>query len=1456
MLLLTLVLALPVVQTSLAQYATNTINERFGTTIKIEKLRVSLISLDASLKGVYVEDYKKDTLFYISALKTSILSVSKAVDGDLTFGHVDISSLDFKMRTYIGERNSNLEVFVDKLDDGSPRVPGTPPFFLSASSVSIAESRFRFIDENLEKPKVLDFKKLTISADDFQILGPEVTTDITNLSFDTPRGLSVTKLATGFTYTKQQMRFDDLILDTPESAISGDLVFNYNREDFSDFLNKVNLSATFSESKLSLNEINLLFPYFGKDKLVQFSAGVTGTLNNLKAKRLFLVSDDTGIRGDFVFNDLFTKSKAFQITADLRSVTTNYYQLRGLMPNLLNANTFKVLERFGTFTVRGDAEITPNYVNAKVNLGTDLGDSYVDLKLTGVDDIDNASYKGFVSLIDFDLGKFTKNKQFGKTTLDANVEGNGFIQESLNTEVIGEVYALDFNDYNYTNINVSGILKEQLFDGSLLVNDPNFKLIFKGLADFSSEENAFNFKASVDYADLKKLNFINDSLSVFKGNITTDISGNTLDNIVGSLSFTETTYQNKNDVYVFDDFEVVATTAPEGLRNFTINSPDIITGFVNGNFKVAELGKLAQNAVGSIYTNYTPFEIKKSQSIAFNFKIYNKIIDVFFPEIKLAPNTSIRGEINTDKDDFKLNFKSPGVYAYGNTLDSIELKIDTRNPIFNTYVSVSDVKTPYYDVKDFNLINATIKDTLFFRTEFKGGESYNDRFNLNFYHTFNSDKKSVLGLKKSDISFKGNQWFLNEEGNAKNKVIVNKTLDTIVIEEVVMNHKSTEQIRLQGKLSDSTFKDVKLQFKNVALSKIAPTIDSLGLEGNVNGTLSVYQKGKVFLPSTKLDITDFTVNDFLLGVLNIGIVGNNDLTEFVVNADIGSKQDNTLSVYGKIHNQESMPEAELVATLDKFKLAPFSPLGEGVIDDIRGLVTGTAKITGPLNNTSIDGQLNLQEAGLSVPYLNVNYGFANNSKVNLYGQTFDFSAVKLTDVAKSTTATLDGEISHQQFGSWNLDLAIDTKDDRLLILNTPYEEDVLYYGDGYLKGSGRIFGPTRALTITVEGETARGTSLKIPLSDVVSLGDYSFINFKEKSDSAQFSVVKETETYEGLELAFDLAITPEAEVEIVIDTKTGSALRGTGEGLILMEINTNDKFIMNGEFAVVTGEYRFKKGVIDKTFKVNPGGTIVWEGEPLKARINMEASYLLNANPAPLLDGQGYSKRIPTEVLVQLTGALESPEVAFNINFPGTNSIVKSELEYSLQDPTIEEKNAFFLLAQGTFANEQASINQQALTGNLIQTASGLFNQMFGGDANKLGFGVSYEQGYLDATSDIQTENRIGVTVSTQINDNIFVNGRVGVPVGGVSETVVAGDVEVQIILNEEGTLSAKIFNRENEIQQFIAERQGYTQGVGLSYEVDFNSFKELIQKIFKPKSAVNFMQPPPVSTLGKQQKR
>lgn len=1455
----TFILSLPIVQTRFAKIATDSINKKYETNIKIDRLQASLISWDTSIKGIYVEDYKKDTLFYIHELTTSILSLRNLSNGKLEFGDIAIEDLTFKLKTYEGERDTNLDIFVAKLSSKKPRKPETPPFFLSSSHVDITDSKFKLIIDSLQRPEILNFGDLNISADDFLILGTDVGAKINALSLMAKSGLSVEKLTTSFKYSITQMRFDSLTIKTPTSNLKGNLVFNYDRKDFKDFLNKVNVDAQFEESILAFDEVNTLYNEFGKGKEAVFSSKITGVLNDLTTEDLFLHSGNSGIRGNFNFKNLFNKQKPFLLEADMKNVTTSYYELRSLMPRILGKALPSSLEKLGQFTARGTATITNNSIVSKLNLNTAVGSSYSDLELTDFNDIDAATYKGFVSLIDFDLGKFANSKSLGKTTLDFNVEGKGFVQENLNTEVIGEVYSIDFNGYTYKNVKVSGILKDQLFDGSVLSNDENLKLDFKGLADFSDDKNNFNFIASVGYADFRKLNFINDSISIFKGDVNMNISGNSLDNIVGDINFSETSYKNKNDTYYFDDFKVSSVFENDSIRNITINSPDIITGYMKGKFKIKELGKLMQNSVGSIYTNYRAFEISEGQRLDFNFKIYNKIVEVFLPEVAFGTNTFIKGNIIADEGDFKLTFRSPSFEAYGNKLDEIEVKIDNKNPLFNTFISVDNVSTAYYDVQDFSLINTTLKDTLFFRTEFKGGSEYNDSYNLNFYHTFNKENKSVIGLKTSNIIFKGNTWVLNKEGNTKNKVIINRTLDSITIEEIVMNNDAQEQIRLKGQLADSTYKDLQMQFKIVSLDKITPKIDSLKLGGEVNGTLNVLQKNGIYLPSSNLEVSGFSINGMKMGDLTIGIVGNKDLTDFVVNSQITDDNGKErFSVIGNINNKEEMPQANLLANFNNFDLSPFSPLGDGVITNIRGDLNGSVRIIGSVDNPDIGGILTLSNAGIAIPYLNVDYGFAFNSRVRLYDQTFHFENIYLTDVNHGSSATLDGTINHFAFKDWNLNLNVDTNDDRFLILDTAFEEEALYYGTGFFNGTGRIYGPTTALTIEVAGATARGTFLKIPISDVASVGDYSFINFIEKNDKTIIKSERILEDTEGLELEFDLDVTRDAEVEIVVDQKTGSSLKGRGEGPLLIEINTNGKFNMYGEFVVVEGEYHYKYGgVLDKTFKVRPGGRIIWEEDPLGAELQMEAVYSLNANPAPLLDNAGYVRRIPTDVVVRLGGELESPSIDFNIDFPGTNSIIKSELQYRLQDPTFEDRNAFFLLMQGTFVNEGSGISQQAVTGNLIQTASGLLNQVLGGDNDKFDLGLSYEQGGLDRNLDIKTENRIGVTVSTQISDRVLLNGRLGVPVGGgVSETVVAGDVEVQVLLNDEGTLSVKIFNRENEIQQFLADRQGYTQGVGLSYEVDFNNFKELMRKIFKkkkkeaqkPKSTI----PPSTSIMGK----
>ncbi|RNL95275.1 translocation/assembly module TamB [Sinomicrobium pectinilyticum] len=1428
--------ALPPVQTGIAKRVTRALNKDFGTNIQVQRVYISFFG-SVNLRGIYIEDHHRDTLISVNRLNTSLLSfrnVKSMIDGKLNFGDMSMEGVFFNLRTYEGEEDANLDLFVEKLDSGDTTSTATEPFLLTTSFIRLENARFKVTDDNAENPGILYFRDIHTDLHDFKIEGPEVTTKIKQLGWIADRGMEVQRLDTDFSYGLTEMRLDNLSIETPGSDIKGNLAFLYDREDFSDFLNKVRIAGNFEDATIAFDEVNTFYNEFGPGKRVTFSSGLEGVLNDLRAKNLRVTTENTSIAGNFHFKGLFSSDLPFRMDADIGYLSSNYYQLRGLLPNILGNSLPSSLKKLGQLRARGKAVITETAIKTDLELETELGSSVSELELTKINDIDNASYTGTITLTDFDLGKFIEDEGFGKTSLELDVDGKGFTKETLNTEVRGAVSQVVYNGYNYRDVVVSGVIKDQLFDGSLVSNDENFKMSFDGLADFSLLENQFDFRASITRADFRALNFVSrDSISVFSGDISMNITGNDIDNLKGEINFTRTNYKNQNDDYYFEDFKIISVIDETG-RVLTVDSPEIINGFMKGNFSFRELGKIVQNSVGSIYTNYSPHDIKPDQYVEFNFFINSKIIEVFYPEVKLSKNTYIKGEMIADEGDFKFNFRSPDIEAFGNVLKNIDLQIDNKNPLFNTYVEIGEIHTGFYDISQFNLINTTIKDTLFFRTEFKGGDDSKDVYNLNFYHTITPDNRSVVGLKRSEVGFKGNQWLLNKDNNHKNRVVFNKTLDTVTVEEVVMNYRE-EQINLQGKMIDSTYKDFSVQFKNVSLDKVTPDIDNLNLKGLMNGEFYVLQQRKNFYPSSNLRIDDFTVNDINFGNFDVGIVGNRDLSSYGIDAVIQKGNEKILDIVGDVSFENNTSSLDVEMSMSDLDMKAFSMLGSDVISDLRGMASGNARLTGTFKKPELNGQLTLRDAGLKIPYLNVNLDFDPETKVDLFGQTFQFNDITLTDTEYKTRALFGGTITHTAFSDWYLDFSLDTQGQRFLALNTPETEEELFYGTGFINGEAQIYGLTDELTIKVFATTGKGTSLKIPLDNEVTVGDTSFINFIDKQGETSFEThERELADYKGLELEFDLDINPDAEVEIVIDKELGSSLRGRGAGNILLEINTNGKFRMWGDFTTYSGDYNFKYGgIIEKKFKVKPGGFMSWNGDPLRANVDLEAVYNLNANPAVLLDNNSVTRKIETDLIIKLNGELLQPDIDFDIQFPGTNAVINSELQYKLDDKSKRELQALSLLSQGAFINNEINISGGGVAGNFIESGFSMLNDILNSGDGKFDIGLSYELGTRDPNLDFETQDRFGVTVSTRINERILINGKIGVPIGGVAETAVAGDVEVQILLNEDGTLRARIFNRENEIQQWLADRIGYTQGAGLSYQVDFNTFRELLQKIF-----------------------
>ena len=167
--------------------------------IKAVAEELTSLMMAAVQSEIYIEDFKKETLISINELNTSIVSFKNVYDGKLVFGDIDIENLLFHIKTYKGETQSNLDVFVDRFADDNPRT-GKSHFSLSSSDVSIYNSVFMLSDENIETAKVLHFENLNINATDFLINGSDVSARINTLSFKDSRGNLVTeKVGKGLT---------------------------------------------------------------------------------------------------------------------------------------------------------------------------------------------------------------------------------------------------------------------------------------------------------------------------------------------------------------------------------------------------------------------------------------------------------------------------------------------------------------------------------------------------------------------------------------------------------------------------------------------------------------------------------------------------------------------------------------------------------------------------------------------------------------------------------------------------------------------------------------------------------------------------------------------------------------------------------------------------------------------------------------------------------------------------------------------------------------------------------------------------------------------------------------------------------------------------------------------------------------------------------------------------------
>src|SRR5690606_28841068 len=191
----------------------------------------------------------------------------------------------------------------------------------------------------------------------------------------------------------------------------------------------------------------------------------------------------------------------------------------------------------------------------------------------------------------------------------------------------------------------------------------------------------------------------------------------------------------------------------------------------------------------------------------------------------------------------------------------------------------------------------------------------------------------------------------------------------IRIDSLVLSHES-ELIQMAGTMRDSTYKDLKLRFRNVNIGNITPDFDSLRLQGRMNGKLDFLQKDGAYYPISAVEIDDVIINEIPFGDLGVKVDGNEDLTKYDINASLINENVKSINAIGSIDVAPANPQIHLDVNLNRFNLQAFSPFGGDVITDIRGFITGSARVSGNYKSPNVQGRFTLENSGLKVPYLN------------------------------------------------------------------------------------------------------------------------------------------------------------------------------------------------------------------------------------------------------------------------------------------------------------------------------------------------------------------------------------------------------------------------------------------------------------------------------------------------------
>lgn len=1484
-----LALQIPRVQTACIRSITDKASRMLNVEIGMGKAYISFFN-KMVLTDLSVIIPPSDTLF---AAKKIALSLSRfnPLAKTAALGRLDIEDGGFYL--VVDSACTNVERLF--APDSSGKKGGSPHFDWTLSLSHLEMKNFcygmkiPFKHPIHHNPKSIDFsdffiKDLNIDIRNLRFDSTGLTAELRKLSGNEKCGYRIKNISGKATVNGRYAALEDMTVEDSYSRITAHSFYmRYgNAANLKYYTEKVAMELDLDRALLDFRTLGYFIHSMKEIPFACYLNGkARGTVKSLHADALNILTKSGKTHLDLGF-DLHGLPIARNTTLfiDIDSLDTRAGELSAILEAFGQNPARDILLRAGPqakigFKGRMAGLLADLVVNGR--LRSDFGQIYADA-LVKYDR--GLQIDGEIGTRDLDLGILSGNTALGKISLytraglSMETARGSSLQARIDSLSIGE---LEFNNYTYGHIRAKGSYENGELYGSLSAHDPALELLLRGRARLRAGgadrvilPQDYDFFARIVKADLFAMGLNRtDSVSLLSGIIKARDSCLTgTDNRTGYIDAEDFIYKKGKVSHRLGAFRL-SFSLNDSLSTIKLDS-DFADADYRGGLSPMQF---AADCRSRVLCRHLPALFRKSAnpgeaaaatstatsaasaalvpagaaasaaaaaastpasaSVRLSFLNTDFFEALLLPDLYIAPKTEIKvdytagGQMQVRVSSDRLGYNRHNVKDLDININSSPLGIQSRLQAASLHLGgiLLDYPAIHLGIADNRArLSFTCTDTSQMRK----------LADFNLLSRINAPDDMELDLQESYMELSEKTWrFTSSQIKIKQKAF---DIDSFRL------CCRGQSLLLDGRVSPDPADTLVMQLNDFDISLFNMFAKDFAFSGSLTGGGELTDPYGSPRLSANITGNDISVNGSPLG--RIDLLSDWDRPSGRLRMELCSLTDEgvkpiTLSGY----YEPATKRLSIDADCDRFPLSLAEPFLEGIISEMEGGLSGQISLSGRMPKPILSGKgVRIEDLGFTVDYTEVHYTL--NAPVELRREGVYLPEGQLTDRFGNRGRIKKGWLYYNDFRNLGFDLEI-RFDNLQVIAISPLQNDI-FYGNAFGTGEYALKGDLSDMRMYLSARTEKNSVTKknsdihIPIANTSEVKSTDLLSFVQPVILHEDPYARETKKKKkngNTKISLDIKVeaTPDAELSLEIDNATGNTIHTVGNGQINMEVNAwRDLFTIKGDYTVKEGDYVFPlQGILTKKFKIENGGTMHFVGDIMKTRLDLTATYNTKASLNTLLaDTSALSKRHNTACQIRISDELSNPRLDFNIEVEDIDPIIEARVDAALNTEDKRMKQFMTLFISDHFLPDFESgivYNSNILYSNVTEILSNQLNAILAQLDIPLDVAFNYQPG-------TRGRDIFDLAISTQLfNNRVIVNGNVGNSPYHNSPNSIVGDVDIEFKIDDKGKYRLKGFSHSaDQYSNYLDNTQ--RNGLGFVYQEEFNTFKELWNRLFKSK--------------------